>query len=126
KRARSCLVLSLITSTFTWTESLYAQVSGLISRVGDATHLEFKGLTQWNYELKKNADGTLSLIAPAFDEKLELALKTWSDQLVSKVEIKKGAYDSRYEVVFHLTDSQVESFDYLTDDPSRLIVDFFK
>lgn len=101
-------------------------VKGEISRVGDATHLEFEGLSDWNYDLNRKSSNQVSILVPAFDEATELRLKSWSDSLVQDVKVNKEAPDGRYEVVFTLSGDDVESFDYLTDEPSRLIVDFYK
>ncbi len=101
-------------------------VKGDISRVGDATHLEFEGLTEWSYDLNRPAPGKISVFVPAFDVATELRLKSWSDNLIKGVEVKKEAPDGRFELIFTLAGKDVESFDYLTDEPSRLIIDFYK
>lgn len=103
-----------------------ATVEGDISRVGDATHLEFKGLDRWNYDLKKESKNRIVLTVPAFDKKTEVALQTWTGQFIDEIQINKKGSDGRYKVTFNLEDSEVENFDYLTDDPSRLIIDFFR
>ncbi len=99
---------------------------GEISRVGDATHLEFRGLSQWPYEMKKTAPNKYVLKIPAVDDATVAALNTWSDSLVSQVQVDKNGTDGSYLVTFILSDPKVESFDYLTDDPNRLIIDFYK
>lgn len=100
--------------------------TGSISRVGDATHIEFEGQKEWNYDLNRQGQKQVSILVPAFDQATELKLKSWSDSLVEDIEIKKEAPDGRYEVIFTLAGPEVESFDYLTDEPSRLIIDFYK
>ncbi len=125
-------VLVGITKVCFWTLVIFSlpamaqMVQGDISRVGDATHLEFKGLSQWNYELDKGAGNKVILTMPAFDKKTEVSLRTWADQFIEGIEIKKNGSDGRYKVEFRLSDASVENFDYLTDTPSRLIIDFFK
>lgn len=99
---------------------------GEINRVGDATHVEFRGLSQWPYELKKVAPNKYQLKVPATDDATVAALNTWSDSLVTQVEVNKAGPDGSYIVTFTVADPKVESFDYLTDEPSRLIVDFYK
>lgn len=106
--------------------TLAQTVQGDISRVGDATHLEFRGLSQWDYELTSEADNKVVLTVPAFDKKTEVSLQTWTGQFIDGIEIQKNGSDGRYRVVFRLSDKDVESFNYQTDDPSRLIIDFFK
>lgn len=101
-------------------------VRGEISRIGDATHLEFRGLTQWPYELKSAGKGIFTLQIPALDPATQAAISTWSDSLVAKVDIKQSGPDGSYIITFQTSDPKVESFDYLTDEPSRLIIDFYK
>lgn len=99
---------------------------GDISRVGDATHVEFRGLSQWPYEMKKTGPNKFQLKVPAVDEATVAALNTWSDGLVTQVEVNKQGPDGSHIINFTVSDPKVESFDYLTDEPSRLIVDFYK
>ena len=101
-------------------------VDGSVSRIGDATHLEFSGLEQWNYNLKKTGDQEFTLVVPEFNKKTETELRTWTGQFIDGIEVSKNGSDNRYKVIFRVSDKEVESFDYLTDQPSRLIIDFFK
>lgn len=101
-------------------------VSGEISRVGDATHIEFSGHKQWDYDLKKTGNKTLQLAVSPFDSATETSLRSWSDALLSEVKVDKKGIDGKYIVTFSLANEDVESFDYLTDDPSRLIIDFYR
>ena len=101
-----CLTLVIFSSELAFS----VQVEGDISRVGDATHIEFKGLSQWDYELKKINDHEVLLQIPAFDQKTEVALKTWTDQFVDSVKIDKNGIDGRYKVTFQLSGKEVENF----------------
>jgi len=101
-------------------------VRGDIQRRADATHLEFRGLNRWPYELRKVSPKEYSLILPAFDDATVAGLQSWSDSLITEVRVKKEGPDGNFEVVFKVSDESVESFNYLTDDPSRLIIDFYK
>lgn len=101
-------------------------VHGLISRVVDTAHLEFEGQKNWNYELQRVSKSKVVLTLPPFDEATEVRLKTFNDPFIKKVSVSKAGPDNTFQVTFELADASVESFDYLTDDPSRLIVDFYK
>ncbi|NQZ02211.1 MAG: tetratricopeptide repeat protein [Bdellovibrionales bacterium] len=103
-----------------------ANVSGTIGRVGDATHLEFSGLADWKYRLDPKSNTVVELYVPPFDEKTLVELQTWTDRFIAGIEIDKNAPDGQYKVTLKLKRSDVETFDYLTDEPSRLIVDIFE
>jgi len=98
-------------------------VEAQFSKVGDATHLEFSGKTSWNYNLRRE-DGKVVLNVPKVDDQTKAHLDAWKDGLVQKVSITSGP-DGGDEITFTLS-KEVESFDYLTDQPSRLVLDFFK
>lgn len=66
------------------------------------------------------------LTLPPFDEATVARLNTFADPYIKQVSVSKTGPDDTYQVTFELADSSVESFDYLTDEPSRLIVDFYK
>lgn len=116
----------LTQSAWSQTSAPQALVKGLVDHVGDTTHLEFHGRTQWDYEAKRTPDGELHLFLPPLDSVTEIALKTMKSNLVRGVVINKQAADQKVEVVFQFADTKVESFDYLTDEPSRLILDFYR
>ncbi|MGE0761648.1 MAG: tetratricopeptide repeat protein [Bdellovibrionales bacterium] len=118
--------LGLVAFSFGSTEVWAASVKGEMSRVGDATHLEFSGLSQWSYDLKKVEANKFTLQMPAMDNATIAQLATWSDSLVSQVKVDKNGPDGSYVVTFTVADPKVESFDYLTDEPSRLILDFYR
>lgn len=101
-------------------------VKGEISRIADAAHLEFSGLTSWDYQVSRPNPNEISLVLPAIDAATEAKLKNYDGFLIKKIAVAKDAPDQKYEIKFTLSDANVESFDYLTDDPSRLIIDFYR
>lgn len=103
-----------------------AQVKGEVTKVGDASHFELRGYSQWNYEVKRLGPDKISLTVPNMDDATKAAFSTWSDSLIKEVNISPGEVDGREVVTFLLHDPTVESFDYLTDEPSRLILDFYR
>ncbi|MCB9025908.1 MAG: tetratricopeptide repeat protein [Bdellovibrionaceae bacterium] len=100
-------------------------VSGLLEKIGDATHLEFIGRSDWDYQIEKKNSNQLVLVVPAFDTVTEQKLKLWSDHLIKKIDVAHNGPNGQYIVTFDLGSDEVENFDYLTDDPSRLIIDFY-
>lgn len=97
-----------------------------LARVGDASHLEFRGTKNWNYQLKKVAPNRYHMQIPALDEASVAQLNSYSDPLISQVEVSKDGNDGTFNIYFTVQDEKVESFDYQTDEPSRLILDFYR
>ncbi len=117
-------ILVMVTNAFAQDPNVF--VKGLIEKTQDTTHVEFQGRNQWDYEVKRSADKKLHLFIPMIDPSTEVQLKSLKNDLVESVEINPSAKDNKTEVVFKLKNSDVESFDYLTDQPSRLIIDFYQ
>lgn len=101
-------------------------VAAEISRVADTTHLEFRGLKNWRYDVQKSGDKKIVLSIPPLDVPSVAKLQSFNDPMLQSVKIDKNGPDGNYQVTFTLAHSDVETFDYLTDDPSRLIVDFYR
>jgi tetratricopeptide (TPR) repeat protein len=101
------------------------QTSGDITRVGDTTHLEFSGLAEWTYEIQKVAPNKYEVLVPGFDQATEVKVGSFSDQHIKSIEIDKSAPDKKYLLKITTTKNDVEVFDYQTDDPQRLILDFY-
>lgn len=95
---------------------------------GDSAHLEFEGLKEWKYKIdkKSSAKGTVVEIEikPLSAQALE-KITQFSNPQISKVQVLRNQRDGNDLIQLELKNSEVEFFDYLTDQPSRLIVDFF-
>ncbi|HMN67398.1 MAG TPA: tetratricopeptide repeat protein [Bdellovibrionales bacterium] len=102
------------------------KVAAEISRLADTAHLEFRGLRNWRYEVQREGAKTITLSVPPFDEASVGKLQSFNDPMLQAVKVNKNGADGNYVISFTLTDADVETFDYLTDDPSRLIVDFYR
>lgn len=100
-------------------------LSVTIGRLADATHLELKGAKKWDYELKPIAPGKIQLQVSGLSQESLEKLGAYKDELIEKIEIERNP-ESRDKIVIHMKTAQIESFDYLTDDPSRLIIDLFQ
>lgn len=99
-----------------------------ISFNGDTVHFEVIGADQFDYQIKKVNKGEKSLVEvtiPPLTEKSIQKLKNFKSELVEKVSINKNAADGNYILIAETPGVEVETFDYLTDQPSRIIVDFF-
>ncbi len=120
------MIVSIVALVLWPALSFAQQVSGSISKIGDTTHLEFLGQEQWVYDSPIRKGNTVSVTLPAFDDKTVAALRAWSGPLVKRVEINKDGPDGKYVLTFALDGPDVDVFDYLTDQPSALIFDFYK
>lgn len=120
-----CLTLGWI-STSALAQGTKAVVQAEASRMGDTAHLEFKGLKNWRYEMQKDGAKKVVLTLPPVEEASLVRLQGFTDPLIQSVQVNRKGADGNYIISFLLTQSDVETFDYLTDDPSRLIVDFYR
>lgn len=105
-----------------------AKISSLIADQGDTVHLELSGQQNWNYDLRrveKAGKSYLQLTVDAMDETSLRKLQAFKSDMISNVTVDKAGPDGKYIVNFQVVGDEVESFDYLTDQPSRLIVDFY-
>lgn len=100
-----------------------ASVQAELSVVGDAINVQFSGRADWPYEVTRSGN-KVSVSVPKLDLKSRSRLLQWNGPLISKIEVQAGP-DEKDVLVFTLASSQVQTFDYLTDQPSRLLVDFF-
>jgi tetratricopeptide (TPR) repeat protein len=113
-----------------WQKAVAATVvDAQISNLGDTTHLEFGGKSQWDYDLQKKSvkqktivEMTVPVVSPDGVQELQ----NFNSPLVKSVKVRHGGPDGKDIVIFELSSADVEAFDYLTEKPSRLIVDFFQ
>lgn len=105
--------------------SALAQIDGSITKVGEATHVEFTGVNNWEYELKKINNKKIHLLIPKLSEKSINEFKKWNNDIVESFVVNKQSVDNKTELIITLKDGYVESFDYQVDKPSKLVVDFY-
>ncbi len=104
-------------------------VNATLSRIGDATHLELTGVSNWKYEIKKQVEAgktILVLESKPLTQKSIVLLKNYKDELVEKVSVNPNSVDDLTEIKLTLTKKGLESFDYMSDQPSRWVVDIFE
>jgi hypothetical protein len=97
-----------------------------LSRIGDASHLEFSGGSDWKYDLKRESakSDTIVLRLKGVNSSALQRLKTHSDSLIRAVSYNENGVDGAVEISFKLS-PKADFFEYITEQPSRLIVDFF-
>lgn len=105
-----------------------AAVSGQMSFQADTVHAEFEGRSTWDYQVRKSQESGrkfIELTVDALDAKSISQLEEFRSDLVRSVEVQPKSVDGRTLIKFEVANDGVEFFDYLTDQPSRLILDFY-
>lgn len=108
-----------------WSANLKAQ----LKQQGDTINFEISGQKNWDYDLKKiKADGKtkIQLQVKGLDSDAIKNLKSVPNQFISAVNALPNSLENSTTVEFILVNDSIETFDYLTDQPSKLIVDFYK
>lgn len=104
-----------------------AEVNLSASQLGETVHLEFQGQDHWVYDIQKKTEGkktTFFIQVPTLSSKSAQEIKTQLKDLVESVSVRPGP-DKSTVLELAIQGPDIEHFDYLTDRPSRLIVDFF-
>ncbi len=110
-----------------YASSSHAAGSGIraeFSRIGDASHFEFEGGGAERYKIEKLQSGEVVLRIPSLDDASIRRLKQMTDGQVKIVNVDEKAVDGMVEVRFQVG-QKVDFFDYLSDKPTRLVLDFF-
>ncbi len=118
------LLFGVLGSSRASADSSSSPVGLELSRIGDALHLEFTGAKDWKYDLKKSGADKVTLALPALKPDAVAKLKAHTDHLVKSITVVESGIDGKSEITFTVT-NVADFFDYMTDQPSRLIVDFF-
>lgn len=108
--------------------AMAAQVNGAINFQGDTVHLELSGQQNWDYDVKRSENKgktVVEMAVPALDDATVQSLNKFKSDMVTEVSVNRKGPDGKYLVDFTLSGNNIETFDYLTDQPSRLIVDFY-
>ncbi|MFN3454269.1 MAG: tetratricopeptide repeat protein [Pseudobdellovibrio sp.] len=96
---------------------------------GDTLNFEISGQKNWDYDLKRvkeNNQTKVQLKIKGLDEQTAQNLKNVRNSFVKSVKVTPKAIDNYTQIEFVLNDDAIETFDYLTDQPSKLVVDFYR
>jgi tetratricopeptide (TPR) repeat protein len=99
-----------------------------VSFQNDTVHLEMTGRQTWKYDMNRKDAGPqteVQLEVDSLSQNSIASLEKFKSQLVKAIQVKRNTTQGKDTIIFKLSDSKVEHFDYLTDEPSRLIVDFY-
>ncbi|MES3039365.1 MAG: tetratricopeptide repeat protein [Bdellovibrionota bacterium] len=104
-------------------------VRGLVDVQGETVHFEFEGQNQWTYEVKRKFDDKNKLYfeftLPSLTAQSVKDLQGVKNALISKVVADVAGPDSKTILKVYPQNEKVDFFDYLTDQPSRLVVDLY-
>jgi len=105
-----------------------AKSTGAISFQGDIVHLEFSGRSNWDYKVQKQNSkegGTdIEILVDPLEMDSLKKMKSFQSPIISRVEFEEKGIDGKNKLRLHST-KQIDFFDYLTDQPSRLVVDIY-
>lgn len=102
----------------------FGSESLLISHVNDVTHLEIAGIGANDYQVDKKSNMVELKVNDLSKEKVE-KLKNYRDKHVARIEVSQSKALDQSIVKIYLTTSAVDMFDYLTDSPPSLSIDFY-
>ena len=106
-----------------------ADVKGKVSLEGETFNFELSGQKNWDYDLKRineKGQAKVQLFVKAIDQALLNKIANVENPFVKGINVTQNAIDSRWLIEFILKSDSIETFDYLTDQPSKLIIDFYK
>lgn len=112
-----------------WSASVNSHLQTNLKVQGDTLNFEVSGQKNWDYDLKRVQNGKVvkvQLQVKGLDESSAKNLKIVSNPFVKDIKVLPKAIDGFTTVEFYLTDDSIDAFDYLTDQPSKLVVDFYK
>jgi outer membrane protein assembly factor BamD (BamD/ComL family) len=103
-------------------------VKAAVSLEGETFNFELAGQKNWDYDLKRVKDGSatkVQLLVKSLDKASLEGIKNIKNPFVESIKTTQNAVDNKWLIEFVLKSDRVETFDYLTDQPSKLIVDFY-
>ncbi len=95
---------------------------------GETLNFEILGQKSWDYDIQRLKSGKqtkVQLSIKGLSNESIQSLKVQTNPFVESVKVIPKSLDDISIVEFTLKNDQVEAFDYLTDQPSKLIVDFY-
>jgi len=96
---------------------------------GDTLNFEISGQKNWDYDLKKIKDKSqikVQLSLKGIDQNSLSKIKNVANNFVKSIAVLPNQVDGMSIIEFVLKDESIEAFDYLTEQPSKLVVDFYQ
>ena len=95
---------------------------------GDTLSFEISGQNDWNYDLKRSVEKNQTkvlLTVKGIESENYDRIKNIKNPFIKEIKVIPNGVDGKKQIEFTLSSNKVETFDYLTDYPSKLIVDFY-
>ncbi|NUM59408.1 MAG: tetratricopeptide repeat protein [Bdellovibrionaceae bacterium] len=105
-----------------------SRVKGKISYQDETIHLEFSGKENWQYDLQTKADKknySIDILIDPMDQETIKSFLSFKSNFIQKVEINEKAENNKTLIRLLLKEA-LESFDYLVENPSRLVIDLYQ
>ncbi|MFZ3230892.1 MAG: tetratricopeptide repeat protein [Pseudobdellovibrio sp.] len=103
-------------------------LNGLVKNQGETFNFEISGQKNWDYDLsriKEKNQTKVQLLIKSISEDSINKIKNIDNPYVQAISVQQRLSDKKWLIEFTLKNDDVETFDYLTDQPSKLIVDFY-
>ena len=129
KNTLNLILVSFFVSGFAIPKSWSANLKAQLKQQGETVNFEISGQKNWDYDLKKvtaNGKTKIQLQVKGLDADAIKDLKSVPNQFITAVNAVPNNLENSTTIEFVLANDSVETFDYLTDQPSKLIVDFYK
>ncbi len=117
-------IVLMFSGGLVWAQTSENPVTATINFQNDTVHLELTGRSNWKYGVNRK-DRKILLELDSLDTASATRLKEFKNSLVTSIEVQKDKVVGRDLIIFNVDGAHIEHFDYLTDEPSRLIVDFY-
>ncbi|MCB0371023.1 MAG: hypothetical protein KDD45_16775, partial [Bdellovibrionales bacterium] len=103
-------------------------VKGKVIFQDETIHMEFSGKKDWDYSIDRKDEKKkrfIQVLVDPLDAESKKRFLDFKSSLIKKVSIIPKQEDNKTLIQFQISQN-LESFDYLVDDPSRLIIDLYE
>jgi tetratricopeptide (TPR) repeat protein len=122
------IILAFLICLKSWASGLQNELKTSLKLQGETLNFEIAGQKSWDYDIRRLKVGKQT--------KVQLLIKGLTDESIQSLQVQKNPFvesvlvvpksiDDLSVVEFVLKNDQVDAFDYLTDQPSKLIIDFY-
>ena len=122
------LLMSSYCLFLTGQKSWAAELKTGLKLQGETLNFEIVGQKSWDYDIQRLKIGKqtkVQLSIKGLSNESIQGLKVQNNPFIESVKVLPKSLDDISVVEFWLKNDQVDAFDYLTDQPSKLIIDFY-